>query len=111
MVKQGKIIVLDGLDGCGKSTQFEALGKLLTEQGKTVKSISFPMYDKPSAALVKMYLHGDFSDTPGGVNAYAASSFYAVDRYANYKLDWEKTMLPERSFSPAAIPPPTPSIR
>ena len=90
MVKQGKIIVLDGLDGCGKSTQFEALGKLLTEQGKTVKSISFPMYDKPSAALVKMYLHGDFSDTPGGVNAYAASSFYAVDRYANYKLDWEK---------------------
>ena len=45
MVKQGKIIVLDGLDGCGKSTQFETLGKLLTEQGKTVKSISFPMYD------------------------------------------------------------------
>lgn len=79
-----------GWIGCGKSTQFEALGKLLTEQGKTVKSISFPMYDKPSAALVKMYLHGDFSDTPGGVNAYAASSFYAVDRYANYKLDWEK---------------------
>ena len=50
MVKQGKIIVLDGLDGCGKSTQFAALGKLLTEQGETVKPISFPMYDKPSAA-------------------------------------------------------------
>ena len=77
MVKQGKIIVLDGLDGCGKSTQFAALGKLLTEQGETVKPISFPMYDKPSAALVKMYLRGDFSDTPDGVNAYAASSFYA----------------------------------
>lgn len=90
MVKQGKIIVLDGLDGCGKSTQFAALGKLLTEQGETVKPISFPMYDKPSAALVKMYLRGDFSDTPDGVNAYTASSFYAVDRYANYKLDWEK---------------------
>lgn len=87
---KGKIIVLDGLDGCGKSTQFEVLGKLLREQGKTVKSISFPMYDKPSAALVKMYLQGDFSETPDGVNAYAASSFYAVDRYANYKLDWEK---------------------
>ena len=60
MVKQGKIIVLDGLDGCGKSTQFAALGKLLTEQGETVKPISFPMYDKPSAALVKMYLRGEF---------------------------------------------------
>lgn len=87
---EGKIIVLDGLDGCGKSTQFEALQQLLRKHGKTVKPISFPMYDKPSATLVKMYLHGEFSDTPGGVNAYAASSFYAVDRYANYKLDWEK---------------------
>lgn len=87
---EGKLIVLDGLDGCGKSTQFEALQCLLRAHGKTVKPISFPMYDKPSAALVKMYLHGDFSDTPDGVNAYAASSFYAVDRYANYKLDWEK---------------------
>lgn len=86
----GKIIVLDGLDGCGKSTQFEVLQQSLRDQGRTVKPISFPMYDKPSATLVKMYLHGDFSDSPGGVNAYAASSFYAVDRYANYKLDWEK---------------------
>ena len=81
MVKQGKIIVLDGLDGCGKSTQFAALGKLLTEQGETVKPISFPMYDKPSAALVKMYLRGDFSDTPDGVNAYAASSLTALFRH------------------------------
>lgn len=64
MVKQGKIIVLDGLDGCGKSTQFEALGKLLTEQGKTVKSISFPMYDKPSAALVKCISTATFPTRP-----------------------------------------------
>ena len=87
---KGKLIVLDGLDGCGKSTQFQELQQLLRSEGKPVKAISFPMYDKPSAALVKMYLRGDFSDTPDGVNAYAASSFYAVDRYANYKLDWEK---------------------
>lgn len=90
MEKKGKLIVLDGLDGCGKSTQFEAVQKSLAQQGKPVKAISFPMYEKPSAALVKMYLGGEFSDTPGGVNAYAASSFYAVDRYANYKLDWEQ---------------------
>lgn len=89
-MSNGKIIVLDGLDGCGKSTQFEALQQVLREQGKTVKAISFPMYEKPSATLVKMYLNGDFSSTPGGVNAYAASSFYAVDRYANYRLDWEQ---------------------
>ncbi len=89
-MSNGKIIVLDGLDGCGKSTQFEALQQVLQEQGKPVKAISFPMYEKPSAALVKMYLNGDFSNTPDGVNAYAASSFYAVDRYANYRLDWEQ---------------------
>lgn len=87
---KGKLIVLDGLDGCGKSTQFQELQQLLRSEGKPVKAISFPMYDKPSAALVKMYLQGDFSSTPGGVNAYAASSFYATDRYANYKLDWEQ---------------------
>ena len=87
---KGKLIVLDGLDGCGKSTQFQELQQLLRSEGKPVKAISFPMYDKPSAALVKMYLQGDFSSTPGGVNAYAASTFYATDRYANYKLDWEQ---------------------
>ncbi len=89
-MEKGKLIVLDGLDGCGKSTQFEQLRQVLCREGKIVKSISFPMYDKSSAALVKMYLRGDFSQTPDGVNAYAASSFYAVDRYANYKLDWEQ---------------------
>lgn len=89
-MQKGKIVVLDGLDGCGKSTQFEELKQALEQAGKAVKAISFPMYEKPSATLVKMYLDGEFSQTADGVNAYAASSFYAVDRYANYKLDWEK---------------------
>ncbi len=89
--RTGKLIVLDGLDGCGKSTQFAAVQAALQDAGQSVKAISFPMYDKPSAALVKMYLDGTFSQTPGGVNAYAASSFYAVDRYANFRLDWGET--------------------
>ena len=86
----GKIIVLDGLDGCGKTTQFELLRDKLIEMNVPMQAVSFPEYDKPSAALVKMYLGGDFADSPDGVNAYAASSFYAVDRYASYKLYWEK---------------------
>lgn len=89
-MKPGKLIVLDGLDGCGKSTQFEAVREALCTQGRSIKAISFPVYENPSAALVKMYLSGAFSNTPDGVNAYAASSFYAVDRYANYQLDWGK---------------------
>jgi len=86
----GKLIVLDGLDGCGKSTQFQAVLKQLRKNGKSIHGISFPDYSSPSGQLIQMYLNGDFSTTPNGVNAYAASSFYAVDRYANYKLHWEK---------------------
>lgn len=86
----GKLIVLDGIDGCGKTTQFELLSEKLREMNVPTKAVSFPEYDKPSAALVKMYLGGDFSNVPYGVNSYAASSFYAVDRFASYKLYWEE---------------------
>ncbi|MFR6496323.1 MAG: hypothetical protein ACLUOF_08000 [Ruminococcus sp.] len=53
--------VLDGLDGCGKSTQFQELQQLLERESR--KAISFPMYDKPSAPG-KMYLQGDSSARP-----------------------------------------------
>lgn len=86
---KGKLIVIDGIDGCGKTTQFTLLSDKLREMNVPVKPVSFPEYDKPSAALVKMYLGGEFSSVPGGVNSYAASSFYAVDRFASYKLYWE----------------------
>ena len=76
----GKLIVIDGLDGSGKSTQSDLVAQALTSQGKRVKQISFPDYNEPSSALVKMYLSGVFSENPDDVNAYAAGSFYAVDR-------------------------------
>lgn len=93
MKNNRRLIVIDGLDGCGKSTQFEILVQRLKELGISCKSISFPEYDKTSSALVKMYLGGEISDTPDDVNAYAASSFYACDRYISYKLYWEKEYL------------------
>ncbi len=86
----GKLIVLEGLDGSGKSTQFERLDRLLTEKGVPHTAISFPDYSQPSSALVKMYLAGEIGSSPDDVNAYAASSFYAVDRYASFKRFWEK---------------------
>ncbi|MBQ5332509.1 MAG: thymidylate kinase [Oscillospiraceae bacterium] len=86
---KGKLIVIDGLDGSGKSTQFERLKAILSEKHR-VTGISFPEYDKPSATLVKMYLNGEFSKNAADVNAYAASTFYAADRYASFKLYWEK---------------------
>lgn len=89
MNKNRKLIVLDGLDGSGKSTQYEIIKKKLNAENIAVKAISFPDYEQPSSALVKMYLAGEFSRDADDVNAYAASSFYAVDRYASFKLFWE----------------------
>lgn len=90
---RGKLIVIDGLDGSGKTTQSERVAECLRVRGEKVKLISFPDYGEPSSALVKMYLGGEFSNSPEGVNAYAASTFYAVDRYASFKKFWEKEYL------------------
>ncbi len=89
-MKKGKLIVIDGLDGCGKSTQLKITEKRLSEMGYKIKTISFPDYESPSSALVKMYLKGEFSENPDDINAYAASSFYAVDRYASYMKYWKR---------------------
>ncbi len=84
----GKLIVLEGLDGSGKATQTAMLCDSLLKRGVTMRHISFPDYDEPSSALVKMYLGGEFGKNPNAVNAYAASSFYAVDRFASYAKFW-----------------------
>lgn len=84
----GKLIVLEGTDGSGKSTQFKALSDRLEREGVTFKHLVFPRYSEPSSALIRMYLGGEFGKNPSDVNAYAASAFYAVDRYASYKQDW-----------------------
>lgn len=84
----GKLIVIEGLDGSGKATQSNLLYEKLLAEGKPVRKVSFPDYESDSSALVKMYLAGDFGKDPGDVNAYAASSFFAVDRFASYKSDW-----------------------
>ena len=85
----GKLIVIEGLDGSGKATQAQILTEALTAKGERVRKVSFPDYQSDSSALVKMYLAGQFGTHPDDVNAYAASSFYAVDRYASFKKDWE----------------------
>ncbi len=86
----GKLIVIDGLDGSGKSTQLQRLEQYLQEKQTAYKQISFPDYAQPSSALVTMYLAGEFGSSADDVNAYAASSFYAVDRYASFKKFWEQ---------------------
>lgn len=84
----GKLIVIEGTDGSGKSTQFTLLAQRLEREGKRFEKLVFPQYKEESSALIRMYLGGQFGDKPSDVNAYAASAFYAVDRYASYKKVW-----------------------
>ncbi len=90
---RGLLLTVEGLDGSGKGTQSRLLLESLREKGVPARLVSFPDYDHPSSALVKMYLAGEFGGNPGDVNAYAASSFFAVDRYASYRKYWRDALL------------------
>lgn len=85
----GKLIVLEGIDGSGKSAQYRRLTARFEREELDYHSIVFPRYDQESSALIRMYLNGDFGARPDDVNAYASSIFYAVDRYASYMTDWK----------------------
>ena len=84
----GKLIVIEGTDGSGKSTQFKLLTERLVREGKEFRQLVFPQYKEESSALIRMYLGGEFGSRPSDVSAYAASAFFAVDRYASYKKVW-----------------------
>lgn len=84
----GKLIVIEGVDSSGKETQTKLLYQYLLEKGINARMLSFPDYESDFCLPVKRYLAGDLGDNPDDVNAYAASSFYAIDRYASYKMKW-----------------------
>lgn len=84
----GKLIVIEGTDGSGKSTQFRKLTERFAAEDRAFQKLVFPQYKEDSSALIRMYLGGEFGTKPSDVNAYAASAFYAVDRYASYKKVW-----------------------
>ena len=84
----GKLIVFEGTDGSGKATQSALLCQELEKRGIAFRKLEFPRYQEESSALIRLYLGGAFGSAPDDVNAYAASTFYSVDRYASYKQDW-----------------------
>ena len=85
----GRLIAIEGLDGAGKNTQSEKLLRYLAGKGRKVRKIDFPNYGGQGSALVKMYLSGELGSSPDDTNPYAASSFFACDRYISYVTDWK----------------------
>lgn len=93
-----KLIAIDGLDGSGKETQSKRLAKYLTEKGKKVRLLSFPTYDGKGSTFVDMYLKGELGKNPEDTNAYAASVFFAMDRYYSFKTDWSKDYYDDNTY-------------
>lgn len=85
---RGRLIVFEGTDGAGKATQAGLMARRLAAEGVSFREIDFPRYGTPFALPVEQYLLGRLGAHPGDVSAYAATTFYAIDRYASYKEDW-----------------------
>lgn len=86
----GKLITIEAGDGSGKATQTRELTKRLKLEGYRVVSVEYPDYKADSSALVRMYLNGSFGSHANDVDAYGASAFFAVDRYASYHIKWKE---------------------
>jgi dTMP kinase len=86
----GRLIVFEGIDGSGKTTQVGLMIDRLEREKARYRRLNFPQYREPSSALIRMYLGGEFGDSPEAVNPYAASTFFAVDRFASYAKDWRQ---------------------
>lgn len=84
------LFIIEGIDGSGKTTQVSLLRQRLQAAGKDVCQIKLPNYGTPACAPVEQYLAGVYGTDADEVNAYAASSFYAVDRFAYFKTGWGK---------------------
>ena len=87
---KGKLIIIEAGDGSGKATQAKALYDHLVRDGYRIHKVEFPDYAADSSMLVRMYLRGDFGGHAEDVNAFAASTFFAVDRYASFRMKWKK---------------------
>jgi dTMP kinase len=75
-------IVLEGLDGAGKSTQIAKLRDMFRAKGVESEYLHFPRFDAPVyGELIARFLRGDLGSVES-VNPYLVALLYAGDRAA-----------------------------
>jgi len=79
MTVRGKLIAVEGIDGSGKRTQVELLGKALRARGHAVYLTGFPQYDSLFGKMVGQFLNGEFGPLES-VNPHFTALLYAGDR-------------------------------
>ena len=95
------LIVLEGLDGAGKSTQVKKLKQYLLEKCGELEYIHFPRYDAPVyGELISRFLRGDFGDNES-VHPQLVALLFAEDRHGaaegiKARLADNKTVLLDR---------------
>jgi len=81
MKHQGKLIVIEGGDGSGKTTQANLLLNYLEQQNIPHSSLDFPQYDSFYGEIVAKFLRGEFGELDS-VSPYLAALTFALDRYS-----------------------------
>lgn len=80
IMRKGFFIVVEGLDGAGKSTQVSKITEELKSKGLEVRYLHFPRYDSPVfGQLISMFLRGDLG-TIDNVDPHLVALIYAGDR-------------------------------
>ena len=85
----GYLVTVEAPDASGKATQTRMLCEHLERDGYKTALFSFPNYGSGACRPVEMYLAGELGGKPEDTGAYAASSFFAVDRYFSYRTKWK----------------------
>ncbi len=82
---QGKLIVIEGIDGSGKATQTKILVRALLRKGFRDAALDYPQYHRFFGKIIGRYLKGDLGPP---IDPHLASILYAADRFETKDKIW-----------------------
>lgn len=80
-MSNAKLIVCEGLDGAGKSTQIDLIKQYLEKRNLKYEYMHFPIYgNNEASSVISAYLRGEYGNV-SEVNPIFVANIYAMDRY------------------------------